>query len=101
MLDNNLKLSKQVEGAAQTVELDQNRVGRLSRMDAMQGQALAKASADRQHAHRGEITRALARISDTSYGRCLECDEYITTARLEINPTVELCISCANQRERK
>ncbi|MEM7357924.1 MAG: TraR/DksA C4-type zinc finger protein [Pseudomonadota bacterium] len=100
MLESSQQLQKQVEDSAQTVELDQNRVGRLSRMDAMQGQALAKASAHRQHAQHSEIVKALARITDGSYGRCLECDELIAPARLEINPTVQFCIGCATELER-
>ena len=50
------------EDAAQTVELDQNRVGRLSRMDAMQGQAMAKANAERQQLLLTKIDNALNRI---------------------------------------
>lgn len=85
--------------AAQTVELDQNRVGRLSRMDAMQGQAMAQASAERQSQQLMLISAALARIDDGEYGRCLDCDEWIAVGRLQIDPVVECCIQCAQQRE--
>ncbi|NND82751.1 MAG: TraR/DksA family transcriptional regulator [Gammaproteobacteria bacterium] len=90
-----------VQDAAKTVELDQNRVGRLSRMDAMQGQAMAMASADRQSHQLKLIAAALQRIDDGDYGQCLECDEAIPSARLEADPVTEFCINCAAQRERR
>lgn len=81
--------------AAKPVELDQNRVGRLSRMDAMQAQAMAKASAERQGLLLKGIDNALLRIKSGDYGRCLECDQAIASARLEIDLTAEYCIECA------
>ena len=95
----NLGMSDMIEGSAKTVELDQNRVGRLSRMDAMQGQAMAKASAERQQEKLKLINRALARVENGSFGRCLECDEFIAIPRLEIDPTASHCIECAQSLE--
>ena len=92
-------LVKQVDDAARTVELDQNKVGRLSRMDAMQGQAMAQASSKRQLAFLENIAAALGRIDDGSYGRCLSCDEWIVSARLEIDPTALYCVACAASKE--
>ena len=92
-------LNEMTLGAAKTVELDQNRVGRLSRMDAMQGQAMARASADRQQQQLKSIKLALTRIEKGSFGRCLECDEAIATARLEVDPTNNYCIECAQSLE--
>lgn len=94
-----LGMSDMIEGSAKTVELDQNRVGRLSRMDAMQGQAMAKASAERQQEKLKLINRALARVENGSFGRCLECDEFIAIPRLEIDPTASHCIECAQSLE--
>ena len=85
--------------AAQTVDLDQTRVGRLSRMDALQGQAMAQASAQRQAALLDEIEEALQRLEEGSYGRCLECGEWIAEGRLEIDPVVRYCIKCAGKLE--
>ena len=86
--------------SADTVELDQNRVGRLSRIDAMQGQAMAQASVERQAQQLKLISRALQRIDDGVFGRCLECDRAIVPGRLEIDPAVESCVDCAQQLER-
>jgi DnaK suppressor protein len=86
--------------AAQTVELDQTAVGRLSRMDAMQAQAMAQASNQRRAATLRNIEAALKRIELGDYGVCSECDEYIRPARLEFDPTATLCIACASKLER-
>ena len=50
--------------AAETVELDQTRQGRLSRMDAMQQQAMAQAARQRSDKRLRDITAALRRLED-------------------------------------
>lgn len=87
------------EGSAAIVELDQSKVGRLSRMDAMQAQAMAQASGNRRDATLRRITAALQRIDDGEYGICPECDEPINPKRLDFDPTVLLCIDCASELE--
>ena len=87
------------EGSAAIVELDQSKVGRLSRMDAMQAQAMAQASGNRRDATLRRITATLQRIDDGEYGTCLECDKLINPKRLEFDPTVLLCIDCASKLE--
>jgi DnaK suppressor protein len=85
--------------AASTVELDQTRVGRLSRMDALQGQAMSKATRQRRETELRRIAVALKRIESGDYGYCLECDEEIAPARLDIEPAAPLCINCASKRD--
>jgi DnaK suppressor protein len=87
------------DAAGSTVELDQTRQGRLSRMDALQGQAMAKANAARAKQTLQRIDAALERIEQGDYGWCLECDEPIAAGRLEVNPAVALCIACAEKAE--
>ena len=99
MQADNKELAKQVSNSAQTVTLDQNSVGRLSRMDALQGQAMAQANVDRQLALRHSIAEALKRVEIGEYGRCFECGEHIASARLDIDPVAEFCISCAELQE--
>jgi len=84
-------------GAAgqKTVELDQTSVGRLSRMDAMQGQAMAKATGVRRAQRRQRIAAAFARMDDGAFGYCAECGDEIAPARLDLDPTVPTCIGCA------
>jgi len=78
-----------------TVTLDQQSVGRLSRMDAMQQQAMAKATQTRRAQLRRRIQTALARMEEGEYGYCTECDEDISLKRLDHDPTVPTCINCA------
>jgi len=85
--------------ASQVVELDQSRVGRLSRMDAMQAQAMAQASTRRREASLKMIELALSRIDDGTFGICRSCDEPIAHERLVFDPTARLCIECAKKTE--
>ncbi len=82
------------EGQA-TVELDQQAVGRLSRMDALQNQAMAHANAGRRQAERHKLETALSRMNDGEFGYCEECGELIARRRLELDPAALLCIECA------
>jgi DnaK suppressor protein len=85
--------------AADVVELDQSKVGRLSRMDAMQAQAMAKDALRRRQAQLRNISIALERLDAGAYGRCEICDEDIGTGRLEIDPAILTCIHCADKPE--
>lgn len=78
-----------------TVTLDQQSVGRLSRMDAMQRQAMAQALARRRAARRQRILAALKRVAEDEFGYCQECGDDIAPARLTLDPTVSLCLNCA------
>lgn len=77
------------------VELDQSKVGRLSRMDAMQQQEMAKASEQTRLREIRRIDAALERIESGDYGYCTECDEEIAEKRLTIDPAAARCIDCA------
>lgn len=82
--------------ARSTVVLDQSRVGRLPRMDALQGQAMAGASAARRQQERQRLHAALARLAAGHYGRCVDCDVVIPQGRLAIDPAAERCVTCAS-----
>jgi DnaK suppressor protein len=87
------------DDSAAVVQLDQSKVGRLSRMDALQAQAMAKASGERRALQLREIDAALRRIDDGSYGDCERCEEPINPRRLDADPTARLCIDCASRSE--
>jgi DnaK suppressor protein len=93
------KLSDTGDDPTAVVQLDQARVGRLSRMDALQAQAMARASGQRRAAQLREIDAALRRIADGSYGECARCEEPIDSRRLDADPTARLCIDCASRVE--
>jgi len=86
--------------AANTVELDQSRVGRLSRMDALQGQAMSQALNQRREIELRKIDSALQRLASGDYGDCIKCGEAIALQRLALDPAAALCIGCAERRER-
>lgn len=77
------------------VALDQQSVGRLSRMDAMQQQAMADAEARRRSHDLARIDAAFKRIESQDYGWCDACGEPIAVKRLEIDPMATRCIGCA------
>jgi len=77
------------------VELDQTSVGRVSRMDAIQGQAMAVATEQRRRDEARRIEAALKRIDEGEYGICTACGEEIAAKRLAADPIVATCIRCA------
>ncbi|MBR46478.1 MAG: molecular chaperone DnaK [Rhodospirillaceae bacterium] len=91
-----VKLDEDAEGARRPVELDQTRVGRLSRMDALQGQAMAQETARRRDNELARIDAALKRIEEDEYGYCLACGELIAAKRLDLDPTAAVCVTCAS-----
>lgn len=80
-----------------TVELDQQKVGRLSRMDALQAQEMALATKRRREVEFGRIDAALERLDDGTYGDCLACDGEIGEKRLALDPATPTCIECARK----
>ncbi len=80
------------------VELDQQSVGRLSRMDALQVQAMAMETSRRRAGELKRIAAALARMDEGEYGYCAECGEEIAARRLELDPATPLCVECASGR---
>lgn len=89
------ELSATTAEARRPVELDQQSVGRLSRMDALQVQAMAQAVDARRRERLQRIAAALGRVEDGEYGYCAECGEAIPPERLAIEPTIERCVDCA------
>ena len=101
LLKNLESLEETARNATQTVTLDQSMVGRLSRMDALQGQAMAKATEQRRQLESVQLRKALKRIDQGSFGECIECLEYVDPRRVAHNPAVALCLNCASALENK
>lgn len=89
-------LSESTEDDRQVVELDQSMVGRLSRMDALQNQAMQVETERRRTVELRRIDAALKRIEEDEYGYCVSCGEEIETKRIKNDPTIPTCISCAS-----
>lgn len=78
------------------VQLDQQSVGRLSRMDALQMQAMARAQQARRDLESRRLRAALDRMEQDEFGYCAECGEEIAPRRLDLDPAAVTCISCAS-----
>lgn len=88
-------ISELSSGSRAPVKLDQQSVGRLSRMDAMQQQAMAQAQERNRQRDLVRIEMAHRRIFDDEYGYCSNCGDEIPDKRLEIDPMAERCVRCA------
>lgn len=82
------------------VELDQQSVGRLSRMDSMQIQAMAHAVEQRRRNRGVMIERAFNRMDEGEYGYCGTCGDFIGWRRLAVDPLHVQCVDCASGREK-
>ena len=85
--------------SARPVELDQQSVGRVSRIDAIQQQQMALASRDQAETQLKQVELALRRIESGEYGFCQSCEEPILFARLQAQPFAILCIDCQSTAE--
>ena len=95
------ELQKISEESRNTVTLDQQSVGRLSRMDAMQMQEMAQATERQRKLQLEKIESALKRIDQNEYGFCSNCGEEIEIKRLQIDPATLSCIQCAQKVTKK
>lgn len=95
------ELAEERERSSQSrdpVELDQQSVGRLSRMDAIQGQQMALAAERRRQVQTERIQRAIRQMTTGEYGYCASCAERIPDARLDADAAAHLCVTCAVAR---
>ena len=92
-----LQVEESSKESSETVELDQSRVGRLSRMDAMQAQQMALETSRRRKEQLQRIEGALKRLDSDDFGYCLMCGEEIDVRRLLANPANTHCIKCADK----
>ena len=90
-----LDVSANSKESRQPVQLDQTSVGRLSRTDAIQFQAMALEMERRRQVELQHIKAALKHINEDDFGECQICGENIKAKRLEIDPSVVVCIDCA------
>ncbi len=87
-----------VRDAARPVDLDEP-IGRVSRMDAMQQQSMAKANRAAAELRARQVEAALRRLDEDEYGACQACGEEVGYARLKARPEAPFCLGCQAQRE--
>ena len=86
---------KSTAGDHKPIVLDQTTQGRLSRMDAMQVQAMAPETKRRREVGINRIKATFSRIKEGEFGFCINCGDEIAVKRLDIDPSTPTCISCA------
>ncbi len=89
------------EASSQTVQLDQTAVGRISRMDAMQVQAMAQANVRSLRQRLEMVDNALRMVEEGEYGDCRRCAEPIGYRRLKAKPETPFCLDCQGAIERR
>ncbi len=94
-----IEAMQQARQSAAPVELDQSSIGRVSRIDAIQQQALAQGLLQRLDIRRRKIEAALTRFDSGTYGMCCACQGNIEPERLSADPTVVFCLECAAERQ--
>jgi DnaK suppressor protein len=92
-----LRLTAAHEDESDPVEVDHSSVGRLTRMDALQSQAMAAEVERRREVELARIAGALERIEHGDYGYCVSCGDSIAPKRLQLDPATPLCLSCAER----
>jgi RNA polymerase-binding transcription factor len=92
--------------AGEAVVLDQTKVGRLSRMDALQQQQMSNACRAGYKKRLIEVQHALSILEQgvggssscdsglCEYGWCEQCGELINIHRLEVKPESRFCVGC-------
>lgn len=90
-LRRSMKISEETSAP---VTLDQTTVGRLSRMDAMQSQAMQQQLHERELGRLGSLESALRRIDEGTFGTCTACASAIPFGRLLVLPEARTCAVC-------
>jgi DnaK suppressor protein len=90
-LRRSMKISEETKGP---VALDQTSVGRLSRMDALQSQAMQQGLHERELGRLGALEAAIRRRDEGSYGLCETCGAPIPYGRLLVMPEARHCTAC-------
>lgn len=86
------------DSRTETVDLDLP-IGRISRIDAIQQQAMAEAEQRRAARRLEAVEAAIAFHDDGDYGFCKACGEELPYGRLKARPETPLCVSCLSKHE--
>src|SRR4051812_22594388 len=93
---NKLERSLKISGeSARPRDLEQDTVGRLSRIDALQNAGLTANLQERERSQLRQVADALRRIEDGTYGLCNGCGVTIPMERLMVFPEPRACGKCA------
>jgi len=76
------------------IELDQSVQGRLSRMDAINQQQVAKSSQSHLRLELSRVDAALARHHAGRFGLCCQCHMPVEAERIRAEPATPFCLTC-------
>ena len=96
------ELTAQIADAAaftKPVDLDEP-IGRISRIDAIAVQQMAREGRRRLQDRLRAVKAALERLERDDFGFCLVCDEPIGRPRLDTRPESPACVRCQSIAER-
>lgn len=100
-----LSLSEEIErlltltkDGVRPVDLEEP-IGRLTRMDALQQQSLARANRQVLELRRKQVLGALKVYDSGSYGMCRSCEGHIGFRRLKVRPETPFCVRCQERME--
>lgn len=94
LLESSAAGSKPVEASGSTI-------GRLTRMDAIQVQAMEQMNRRQLEIRRQQVEAALRSFEDGTYGLCRNCRGPIALQRLEALPEAPFCMACQERFERE
>ena len=93
IIKNELKITfnaiKVIETKTKIVDLDQQLIGRLSRMDSIIDKEMSIAKLERQKLRLKQLEEALKNLGNEDFGVCIDCGEDIELKRIKSNPTVK------------
>ena len=88
IIKNELKITfnaiKTIETKTKIVELDQQLIGRLSRMDSIIDKEMSIAKLERQKLRLKQLEEALKNLENEDFGVCIDCGEDIELKRIKI-----------------
>ena len=89
-----LKAIKMIETKPKIIELDQQLIGRLSRIDSIMDKEMSTAKLERQKQRLKQLEEALKKLEKEDFGVCIDCGEDIEFKRIKSNPVVKKCFDC-------
>ena len=85
---------KTIETKTKIVDLDQQLIGRLSRMDSIIDKEMSVAKLERQKLRLNQLEEALKNLENEDFGVCIDCGADIEFQRIKSNPVVKKCFDC-------
>lgn len=70
-------------------------IGRVSRMDAINNRSVNEAALRQLEKEKDQLAKAMDRMRDAKFGKCMRCGDDIPVGRLMLMPGASRCVRCA------